>query len=603
MIILGYSGLHHSVPFKQSAMPGLPSYAYRMCQGFDSAATLIIDGKVVAAAAEERFTREKTTGAFPERSMRWCAEFAGISLHSVDAFAHGFSYEPLRESFELLRGPDAEFEQHRFREVYARDRQVALLRDRLGIADANERLVQVPHHRAHAASAFYMSGFSDCLTLVSDGLGERESMTLFDCRSGDMRAVASISAGHSLGMLYGVLTTYLGFVFNMDEYKVMGLAPHGDRSRYQAACESMVRFKSDGTYALPVLRSGGTLEERETHEASLCALEDILGPRYPMGAEPDQRAIDIAAAMQALTERCLQHTLNVWQERTGHSQLCMAGGVALNCVANGLLARSGKWRGIFVQPAAGDDGSSLGAACVVARERGATLELSADMPLWGPEFGDEAFASALVSCKADGCETATYDKPESCIAATAEQLASGKIVAWFQGRMEFGPRALGNRSILADVRDPEMRERINQIIKKREGFRPFAPMVTEEDASRFFEMPTECRANFEHMLFTAPVRSAYRDKLPAITHVDGSARVQTVSRESSPKVWALLKAVEQHTGYPVLLNTSFNIQEPIVCSPAEAAATFLKSGMHVLVLGCRYAAFRQLESPDSPDVC
>jgi carbamoyltransferase len=325
------------------------------------------------------------------------------------------------------------------------------------------------------------------------------------------------------------------------------------------------------------------LEERETYEGTLRNLESLFGPRREPDSEIDQNYKDIAAALQVALQACLMHILRYFRKETGLSNLCMAGGVALNCTANGLIYRSRLFENIFIQPAAGDDGSALGAALYVKHQK---LEASHSekmtLPLWGPSYNTERIEHAL---RAAGVQYFHYDSYDSLVQEIAKRLAQGEVVAWFRGAMEFGPRALGNRSILADPRHPEMRARINRLVKKREDFRPFAPAVTAEAASKFFSIPPKDTTTFSTMLFVSQVLEPYRQQLPAVTHVDGSARVQTVSAEYHPQFWTLLNAFEKLTGFPILLNTSFNVKgQPIVCSPEEAIETFLLTDLDALAM-------------------
>jgi len=347
----------------------------------------------------------------------------------------------------------------------------------------------------------------------------------------------------------------------------------------------LVRLRDDGTYTIPLFASNRTQLEKETHRGVLGELVSRFGPVRDPGTDFTQRHKDIAAALQAVLQTCQLHVLRHFRRETGIENLCMAGGVALNCSVNGLIHRSRLFKRIFVQPAAGDDGSALGAALYVQRLHDpAFTPRRMTAPLWGPEFHRDEIQNAL-SARED-CVVEPAKSFASLCKQTAERLARGEIIGWFQGRMEYGPRALGNRSILADPRDPTMRDRINARVKKREGFRPFAPIVTKESANTHFEIMEGEEDIFAHMLLVTQVRPGFREKLPAITHVDGSARVQTVSRENYPRLWELLRAFEDIAGLPVLLNTSLNVRgQPIVCTPDEALDTFLFAGLDLLVLG------------------
>ena len=578
--IIGLSGFDNAVTFKRSRFPNLERRAYRIAQGFDSAAVMLRDGEVDFAVAEERLTHEKATGGFPLRSIRACLSHSGLVAADVDQVAHCFRYEP---SIELLALEP--FYRDQFAEVYDRQLLVRSLGTHFPGVDWADKLVSVPHHLAHAASAFYQSGFSESLVLVSDGMGETESMTVFAASGGGFEPLAQVPAFHSLGVLYSVFTLYLGFDFNMDEYKVMGLAPYGDRRKYFAEVMELVRLKDDGTYVIPLFGQDRTLEEKETHSGAIQALAEKFGPPRSPDGEMEQRFKDLAAAIQAVLQTVQLHVLRHFSNQTGLENLCMAGGVALNCTNNGVVQRSRLFKRVFVQPAAGDDGAALGAALYVQHARDpntAAPRISA--PLWGPAYDHDEVREALAG-RAE-VNAVPFESFDALAVDAAKRLAHGEIIGWFQGNMEFGPRALGNRSILADPRPDDMRNRVNMLIKKREGFRPFAPAVVAERAAEYFELDPGDEETYAHMLFVVPVRPAYRPQLPAITHVDGTARVQTVTSETNPRFYGVLKAFEAEAGLPILLNTSFNVKgQPIVCTPTEAIDTFLAAQLDALVLG------------------
>lgn len=581
MNILGISGLHNSVAFKKDQLPNLTAREYRIAQGFDSAAALVNESGVVAAAAEERFTREKATGAYPKNAMEHCLRVGKIKPDQVDFIAHGFSYEPVKHLFL-----ESEQTSHQYNDVYSADVQRRWNQKFFPTAGWDEKFVPVPHHLAHAASAFYLSGFDDALVLVSDGMGEMHSMTVAVGRGKDIKILQQITGSHSIGILYGVFTLHLGFFMGMDEYKVMGLAPYGDHRRYFNDIMDLVKLSPGGTYAIPCLaRENVTWEDKETHRGVLRFLADRLGPARSPGQEITQHHKDIAAALQAVLQATQLHVLRHFKRQTGDRQLCMAGGVTLNCAVNGAISRSRLFRSVFVQPASGDDGSALGAALYVQRQRDPEFKKRRmTVPLWGPEYSDDEVAAVLHG--REGIQTVNYDSFEQLSSDVAKRLNNGEIIAWFQGRMEYGPRALGSRSILADPRDPMMRNRINSLVKKREGFRPFAPAVVSESASEFFEIAESDVEAYANMLFICQVRPSYRDKFPAVTHVDHSARVQTVSELDNPRFWQLLHKFEALSGIPMLLNTSFNVKgQPIVCTPQEAVSTFLHANLDALVIG------------------
>lgn len=580
MNVIGISGLHNSVFFKKKVFPNLSARQYRIAQGFDSAAALVTRDGIKAAAAEERFTREKATGSFPINAIKYCLQVSNLAPDSIDYIAHGFCYEPFRSFYE-----HSDLTKQQFAEVYSREAQVRCLQEHFDSFDWAKKLVHVPHHMAHAASTFYLSGFKESLILVTDGMGEQHSTTIAVGKENQIEIIKQFPALHSLGILYGVFTLYLGFCFGLDEYKVMGLAPYGNPRRYFSQVMQLINLQNDGTYTIPVLFQNQTEEEKETYSGTLQVLTDIFGPPREPDVEITQNYMDIAAALQSVLQACLMHVLRHFKKETGQNNLCMAGGVALNCTANGVIKRSRMFKNMFIQPAAGDDGTALGAALYIQslHQRNLCSKKMAQ-PLWGPSYETEEIRQILEDRQE--CESTFFPSFDDLAREIVKRIAEGQIVAWFQGRMEFGPRALGNRSILADPRDPGMRDRINKLVKKREGFRPFAPAVTVEGASQFFEIDKGDESIYAYMLFVTQVRSAYREQLPAITHVDGSARVQAVSKEDNPKFWTLLNEFGRVSGIPVLLNTSFNVRgQPIVCTPKEAVETFLFAKLDVLVMG------------------
>jgi len=598
MNVIGFSGLANSIPFKRKHFPGLSEREYNIAQGLDAAATLVNSAGIVAAAAEERFTRQKATGAFPVNAIHYCLQEAKLDPKDVDFIGHGFNYEQHRTQFAT-----DEIGRLQYEEVYSPEVQRELLRQHFPGADWDKKLVPVSHHLAHAASAFYPSGFEEALILVSDGMGETESLTVAVGRGADIQTLTQVSAFHSLGAFYGVMTLYLGFFMNSDEYKVMGLAPYGNPKRYFEKLMGFVTLKEDGTYTLPIFARNQTAEERETHRGVLRYLIEQFGPTRDPESEITQQHKDLAAGLQAVVQTCQLHVLRHFKRETGLKNLCMAGGVALNCSANGVIKRSELFKRVFVQPAAGDDGTALGAALYVQRLNDQSFKPTRmSVPLWGPEFSEEDIRQEL-NGRTD-CEVVEVDSFGEVCEEVATRIARGEIVAWHQGRMEFGPRALGSRSILADPRDPTMRDRINALVKKREGFRPFAPVVTRERAAEVFDIPPGDEATFAHMLYVTHVRPAFRDKLPATTHVDGSARAQTVAFDENPNLYQLLKAFEAKTGVPVLLNTSFNVRgQPIVCTVREAVDTFIKANLDLLVVGHFLVVPRkkETEAEDAPD--
>lgn len=586
MNVLGISGLANSAIFKQEIMPELTAREYRLAQGADAAAAIVVDGDVVAAAAQERFSRVKGTYEFPLDAIEYCLDAAGLTIDGVDCVAHNFDYEPYADFFRR-----DSFLERQYTEVYSRDALLRFFGDAFPSVDGSSRLVRVPHHVAHAASAFYLSGFDDAAVMVADGIGEFHSTTTLVGSPKGMELIRQVPGRNSIGLLYGLVTLYLGFFMNFDEYKVMGLAPYGDPETYLDAMRELVQLESDGAYRTPIVSANRTLAERETYSGTLAKLEAIFGPPREPESEIDRRHKDIAAALQQVTEETVLHLLRQLKADSGLTSLCMAGGVALNCTANAVVRASGLFDSMFVQPAAGDDGTALGAALHVyhetARQRTSGLRPHGPkrmgLPMWGPEFPD---GLTSVSSLKDRYDVSVFESDADMTADVARRLFDGNVIAWFQGRMEFGPRALGSRSILADPRDDEMRDRINAMVKKREAFRPFAPIVSEEACAEFFETAPGDEKTYAHMLFVAQVREDWRARLPAVTHVDGTARLQTVSAADSPLLWQLLTDFCALTGIPVLLNTSLNVRgQPIVCTPEEALDVFESTKLEVLVVG------------------
>jgi carbamoyltransferase len=576
MKILGISGFEDSVSFKKAHWPGCDEREYRMVQGLDSAAALFIDGELIAAAAEERFNRKKHSGDFPIGAISYCLAEAGISLSGVDQIVHAFDYAPYRFAYSLDRTTKRLYD-----EVFSRDALLAKVRRYLGNYPEG-RVRHLAHHLAHAASAYYCSGWDECMVAVIDGMGEFQGASIFAARAGKLEKLAEISAHDSIGILYSLITYHLGFDFNADEYKIMGLAPYGDPEHYRPFFDDAVRLNPDGTLTIPLLRINRTRKERENYLATRSYLENALIEfRHPDDLISDQHR-DVAAALQKCLDRVMIHLCGTFAKRTGLRRLALAGGVALNCTANGRLLKSGLFDDIFVQPAAGDDGSALGAAAFAAASGGSIRNRRIPTPFYGPAYSSAAIEGALAKF-GDRIEVDRFNSFDAACHRAAELIAQGRVLGWYRGRMEFGPRALGNRSIIADPGRPEMRDRINSMVKMREAFRPFAPAVSLNAVHRWFDVPE--RTQMPYMITIVDVRREYRGRLPAVTHVDGSARLQTVSPVDNPQFHSLLVAVGQTTGREMVLNTSFNVKgQPIVNTPDEALDTFMHCGIDCLFL-------------------
>jgi carbamoyltransferase len=576
MNVIGISGFEGAVPFKRRHWPSLDTRAYRISQGHDAAAALVSSGRVVAAAAEERFDRRKHSAHFPVNAIKWCLEQAGLSIDDIDQLAHGFDYGPYRTIYSADPTTRALYD-----EVLSRDALLALVKRDLPGFPA-DRVCQVPHHMAHAASAYFTSGWDECLVIVVDAMGEAHGSTIYLGRNGELTRLKSIGAQDSVGVFYSLVTYHLGFDFNSDEYKIMGLAPYGDPARYRDFFAREVVLREDGTIKIPMLQRNTTRDDRENYGATLAYLaEHLLPPRDPSGDITDAHR-DVAAALQECLDNVMQHICGTFQRSTGQNHLALAGGVALNCTANGRLIKAGLFDEIYVQPAAGDDGTALGAALYASAKRGVIANRRMPAPLLGPAYDSSAVDRAIAAA-APRITVERFESLDRTCQAAAELIAKGRVLAWYRGRMEFGPRALGNRSILADPGHPEMRDRINSMVKKREAFRPFAPAVSLGQVHQWFDVAAG--TVLPYMIAVVDVREVHRAGLPAITHVNGSARVQTVSESDNAAFHTLLRAVGHTTGREMVLNTSFNVKgQPIVNTPEEAIATFLDTGIDHLFL-------------------
>jgi predicted NodU family carbamoyl transferase len=555
MIVLGLSGAF-SGPHEEL---GFDEYCFH-----DAAACLLVDGVVVAAAEEERFNRIKKTTRFPVNAIAYCLEQAGISPERVDRICYYFDEDVIDSWLTELYLFDLTTPA-----TYSREFIKQHLRTYLDWTVTDEMLAYVPHHRAHAMSALAHSGQRESLVAVMDGTGGTASGTIFCADGGgDLKELATYPVAASLGLFYGNVTFLLGYKWG-DEYKVMGLAPYGDPSTYRELFESLYTLRAEGGYEL------------DQNEVKLALIRNGLSPRRK-GEPLTQQHKDIAAATQQTVERIALHVLGYWRDATGLPSLCFSGGVAHNSSLNGRLLRSGLFDEIFIHPASHDAGAALGAA--FEGERLATGTLPARPRLvtanWGPEPSREIEREL-----ASWSSAITFRRSADIVAETAELLAGGAVIGWVQGGSEFGPRALGNRSILADPRPPENKDRINSVVKNREGFRPFAPVVPADLAADYFELP-EVAADYEFMSFVVPVRPERRAELGAVTHVDGTARVQVVTSESNERFHRLVRRFGALTGTPVLLNTSFNNDaEPIVQSTHDAVTTYLTTRLDHLVIG------------------
>lgn len=552
----------------------------------EAAAALLRDDEIVACAEEERFSRQKHHIGFPYDAIRYCLREAGIGIDDVDHVTHywkpwvlghriGHTLSIALKSLKLFEAR-ARRGAHQVRGHYLPMFYMPL-KVRRAFGGGRFRFHYVDHHVSHAASAFYVSPFDEAAILTADGAGEDTTVLLAHGRGREIRVLRRIKLPHSLGQFYSAATNFLGFdMFAGDEYKVMGMAGWGEPLFYETLAREVLIRNGPGSFALDITFLDHHLAKHQHYGERA---RKLFGP--PRGAEDDvvQRHYDVAASVQKVFEETLFHLLRWLHEQTGSWNLCMAGGCALNSLANGKISSHTPFERFFFQPAAHDAGGALGSALYL---RHALLGQPRNGRVMRHAYLGPAFSEAECRAAAEGARltVARLDDEELC-REVARRLAGGAIVAWFQGRMEWGPRALGNRSFLADPRQASMKETINRKIKLREPFRPFAPSILAEASERYFGSRLEA----PFMITVFPVLEQRKKEIPAVVHVDGTARPQLVERDVNPLYWRLIKEFENLTGVPVLLNTSFNVQEPIVCTPAEAVRTFLATEVECLAMG------------------
>lgn len=579
----------------------------------DSAAALVVDGRIVAAAQEERFTRKKHDARYPVHAIDYCLAQGGLTLDQID---HVAFYDKPFLKFERLLETYLAFAPRGFTSfrmaipVWLKEKlfQKKLLSDELAKAapgfDWESKLLFAEHHQSHAASAFFPSPFEDALVLTMDGVGEWATTSVGIGRGNTLEMVREIHFPHSLGLLYSAFTYYTGFKVNSGEYKVMGLAPYGTPRFAQTILEHVIDLKADGSFRLNMdyfdYCTGLTMTNAK--------FDKLFGaPRREPEQRLDQRHMDLAASVQAVLEEAVLRLTRSLQAETGMENLCLAGGVALNCVANGKILRDGKWKNLWIQPASGDAGGALGAALAGyhlfkggARTANGKTDTMQGAYL-GPEFAQADIEKRLAAA---GAKFEVLNE-SALVERAAADLADGLALGWFQGRMEFGPRALGGRSILGDARSPAMQKTLNLRVKYRESFRPFAPSVLREDVVDWFELGGDspymllvadvvekrrrAMTQAEQALFGIDKLNVPRSDIPAVTHVDYSARIQTVHADTNPRYHALISAFKARTGCPVIVNTSFNVRgEPIVGSPEDAFRCFMGSEIERLAVGNCY---------------
>lgn len=577
----------------------------------DSAATLVRDSEIIAAAQEERFTRIKQDSSFPVNAIKYCLKEASISLNDIDKIIFyddpKLKFQRIKKTYLQFFPKSIPFILKSF-PIWFRKKQhwKNILKEEFlnhfNINFGDEKIVNTQHHRSHAASAFFPSPFEDAAILVLDGVGEFDTTSLWIGEGNKLKKIKSIEFPHSLGLLYSAITYYTGFKVNSGEYKVMGLAPYGEPKYVDLMKKHLININNDGTFTLNMeyfeFATGSRMTNNKFH--------NLFGrePREPE-TKMGQFEMDMARSIQEITEEVMIKLAKWAKKETGKSNLCLAGGVALNCVGNGKIVKEKIFDKVWIQPAAGDAGGSLGCALDYyfdtlgnARDINSNkLDMMKGSYL-GPKFSDNETKNYLDNINA---KYKKYDNFNELVEYIADKLADGNVAGWHQGRMEFGPRALGARSIIGDSRNREMQSVMNLKIKYRESFRPFAPSVLREKADEWFELNEDS----PYMLLVAPVKkkkcfkmtdeqeklfgieklNIIRSEIPSVTHIDYSARIQTVHEESNPKYYQLIKKFEEKTGCPVIVNTSFNVRgEPIVCSPEDSYRCFMRTKMDVLVI-------------------
>ena len=561
----------------------------------DASACLIRDGALVAAAEEERFRRVKHWAGFPSEAIRSCLAIAGIGLGDVDHVALNQDSKAnvaRKIAYAARRRPDLQLVLDRLRNRRERAGVAELLRSVFPGQALRAELHAVEHHRAHLSSAFHVSPFEEAVAVSVDGFGDFASGAWGVGQGTRIDIADRVYFPHSLGIFYQALTQYLGFPHYGDEYKVMGLAPYGEPA-YLDAMRRVVKLEGDGGYRLDLAFFRHATEKIDyewdggepkvgllfTH-----ALERLLGPARRPDEPLEQRHRDIAHSVQAMYEEAFLHLLNTLHAQHRLDSIAIAGGCGMNSVANGKITQRTRFRQVYVQSAAGDAGGAIGAAFSVWHALGGARGQMMDHAYWGPEF-DETAIGALLAARRDeiaasGCSATRVDDEAELCRRIAAAIAGGQVVGWFQGRMEWGPRALGNRSIVCDPRRADMKDILNLKIKRRESFRPFAPSILREEVAEWFEQDGD--VPFMTQVFT--IRANKRERIPAVTHVDGSGRLQTVHRSTNALYYRLIEAFRDLTGVPMLLNTSFNENEPVVCRPEEALDCFLRTRMDRLVM-------------------
>jgi carbamoyltransferase len=573
MLTLGIAGLANVTGFLERHFPEQMAGDSRVVQGMDAAAALLLDGRVVAAASQERFDRLKKSPAFPFQAIQYCLDTAGASLQDVRDIACNFSfgrYKPIYATDELSRAY--------WQECLSPDAMAGMLSTHFG-ADVASRLRPIDHHDAHLHGTLASSGFDRCLGVVMDAAGEISSTSVYLCEGGKISRLARYPIAQSLGIFYSLITQFLGYAFNEDEYKVMGLASFGDPRRYADFFNTAIRLTPNGGVEIPCLALNHGFADGLFFNNSAAAIQHGLMIDGRNCAH--QERADISAALQHRFTEALFHICGHFQKQTQATNLLLSGGCAENCAAIGELRSSGMFEHIHVGYASGDEGTALGSAAACAFTRGAPLHIPGVMPFFGP--APEAARVRQTVAQHTALMLNEYPDEQSMLDVAAADIAGDHIVALCSGRMEYGARALGNRSLLALPSSAGNKDRINLAIKKRQNYRPFAPAVTAEEAHRYFVL--NAGEQYPYMTMLTRVREEAAPLLPAVIHVDGTARVQTVSRQHNAPFHYLLSRLQALTGVPVVLNTSYNVNhQPIVCSESEAVETFVDMGIDALFI-------------------
>ena len=562
----------------------------------DSSAALVRDGVLVAAAEEERFSRIKHWAGFPLQSIAYCLREAGLHLADIEHVAINQDDRAhwLRKlAYVAVHPPGMDLVLSRLRNRRRRQELPELLAEAFPADNFRGAIHNVEHHLAHLSSAFHVSPFEEAVVVSVDGLGDFSSAAWGVGRKNDISVAGRVYFPHSLGIFYQALTQYLGFPYYGDEYKAMGLAPYGFPSRMEAMGE-IVKLTKNGAFMLDLAyfrhhreRIAYSWDSGSPEFGDLFspALEELLGPRRRPQEPLEERHRDIARSVQARYEEAFFHLIGPLQQRFGSSDIALAGGCAMNSVANGKIRRMTPFRRVYVQSAAGDAGGAIGAAYVVWHRFGGHRSFVMEHAFWGPQFAPAEIARLLSDRREEiaqsGCTIEEIGDEEELCRRAATAVAQGAVLGWFQGRMEWGPRALGNRSILCDPRRGDMKAILNAKIKRRESFRPFAPSVLAESVGAWFEEDEAV----PFMMQVFQIREERRAQIPAVTHVDGSGRLQTVYRHTNPRYYRLIESFRDLTGVPMVLNTSFNENEPVVCRPEEALDCFLRTKMDALIIG------------------